>query len=111
MQVGIFSQVMKGSIEKQVMAEIPGILANFLELPESDVKVVPQKSKIGPDFLVKASGYHFLIECKSTSARAPLLMALRQISEIKDSFKKGAIPLIVVPYMGKSGMDFCQDHG
>ena len=37
-------------------------------------------------------------------------MALRQISEIKDSFKKGAIPLVVVPYMGKSGMDFCQDH-
>ena len=101
---------MKGSIEKQAMAEVPGILANFLELPESDVNVVPQKGKIGPDFLVKTSGYHFLVECKSTAARAPLLMALRQISEIKDSYKKGAIPLIVVPYMGKSGMDFCQDH-
>jgi len=50
------------------------------------------------------------VEYKSTAARAPLLMALRQISEIKDSFKKGAIPLVVVPYMGKSGMDFCQDH-
>ncbi len=37
-------------------------------------------------------------------------MALRQISEIKDSFEKDAIPLIVVPYMGKSGMDFCQEH-
>jgi hypothetical protein len=100
----------KGSIEKQAMAEAPGILANFLELPESDVKVVPQKGKIGPDFSLKASGYHFLVEFKSTAARAPLFMALRQISEIKDSLKKGAIPLIVVPYMGKSGMDFCQDH-
>jgi len=50
------------------------------------------------------------VECKSTAARAPLLMALLQISEIKDSFKKGAIPLIVVPYMGKSGMDFCKNH-
>ena len=50
------------------------------------------------------------MEYKSTAARAPLLLALRQISEIKDSFKKGAIPLVVVPYMGKSGMDFCQDH-
>jgi hypothetical protein len=101
---------MKGSIEKQAMAEVPGILANFLELPESDVNVVPQQGKMGPDFLVKASGYHFLVECKSTAARAPLHMALRQISEIKDSYKKGSIPLIVVPYMGKSGMDFCQDH-
>jgi hypothetical protein len=101
---------MKGSIEKQAMTEIPGILATLLELPESDVNVVPQQGKISPDFLVKAPGYHFLVECKSTAARAPLLMALRQISEIKDSFKKDAIPLIVVPYMGKSGMDFCQDH-
>ncbi len=42
---------MKGSIEKQAMAEVPGILANFLELPESDVNVVPQQGKIGPDFL------------------------------------------------------------
>jgi hypothetical protein len=87
---------MKGSFEKQAMAEVPGILANFLELPESDVNVVPQQGKIGPDFLVKASGYHFLVECKGTAARAPLLMALQQISEIKESFK--------------SGMDFCQDH-
>jgi hypothetical protein len=101
---------MKGSIEKQAMAEVPGILANFLELPENDVNVVPQQGKIGPDFSVKASGYHFLVECKGTAARAPLLMALRQFSEIKDSFKKEAIPLIVVPYMGKSGMDFCQEH-
>ena len=101
---------MKGSIEKQAMAEVPRILANFLELPENDVNVVPQQGKIGPDFSVKASGYHFLVECKSTAARAPLLMALRQISEIKHSYKKSAIPLIVVPYMGKSGMDFCQEH-
>jgi hypothetical protein len=101
---------MQSSIEKQAMAEVPGILANFLELPENDVNVVPQQGKIGPDFSVKASGYHFLVECKSTAARAPLLMALRQISEIKDSFKKEAIPLIVVPYMGKSGMDFCQEN-
>jgi hypothetical protein len=101
---------MNGQIEKQAMTEVPGILANFLELLRSDVIVVPQKSKIGPDFLVKASGYNFIVECKSTAARAPLLMALQQISEIKDSFKKDAIPLIVVPYMGKSGMDFCRDH-
>jgi hypothetical protein len=101
---------MKGSIEKLAMTEVPGILSYFLEIPRSDVNVVPQQGKIGPGFLVIASGYHFLVECKSTAARAPLLMALQQISEIKDSFKKDAIPLIVVPYMGKSGINFCQDH-
>jgi len=101
---------MKGSIKKQAMVEVPSILSDFLELPRSDVVVVPQQDQIGPDFLMKASGYHFLVEYKSSAARAPLLIALQLIMEIKDSFKKGAIPLIVVPYMGKSGMDFCQNH-
>jgi hypothetical protein len=100
----------KGSIEKQAMAEAPGILAKFLELPEMDVVVETQRGKMRPDFSVKASGYHFLVECKSSAARAPLLMAWRQIEEIKDSYENDAIPLIVVPYMGKTGMDFCQDH-
>jgi hypothetical protein len=101
---------MKGSTEKQAMAKVPGILANFLELPERGVNVVPQEGKIGPDFLVEAVGYQFLVECRSTSAKAPLLLALIQIAENKGSFRKDAIPLIVVPYMGKSGIDFCQDH-
>lgn len=101
---------MKGSIENQAMAEVPGILANFLELPEKDVVVVPQQSGVGLDFLVKASGYHFQVECKSSASRAPLLMALRQITEFKDSLDKDNIPLIVVPYMGRSGMGFCQEH-
>ena len=110
MQVDIFSQVVNPSIEKRAIAEVPAILANFLELPESKVNVVPQEGKIGPDFLAEAAGYQFLVECKSTGARAPLLMALQQIAEIKGSFQKDAIPLIVVPYMGTSGIDFCRNH-
>ena len=46
---------MKGSIGKQAMAEVPGILANFLELPEKDVIAVTQQGDIDLDFLVKAS--------------------------------------------------------
>ena len=103
---------MKGSIEKQAMLEVPGILANFLELPERKVNVVPHQGKNAPDFVVKASGYNFLVLCKDTAARAPLLLALGQILEFKTfSQKRNAIPLIVVPYMGKSGINFCQDHG
>ena len=101
---------MKGSIEKQAMLELPGILASFLELAESKVAVVSQQGKNSPDFVLKASGYNFLVECKGTAARAPLLMALRQISEFKHSFQKDAIPLIAVPYMGQAGIDFCHDH-
>jgi len=101
---------MKDSIEKQAMTEVPGILANFLSLPANDLVVVPQEDNIGLDFWVKASGYHFQVGCQSLSSRAPLLMALRQITEFENSHDKDIIPLIVVPYMGRSGMDFCKDH-
>ena len=38
-------------------------------------------------------------------------MAIRHITEAGNSFDKDAIPLIVVPYMGRSGMDLCNEHG
>lgn len=98
-------------IEKQAKAEVPRILAKFLELPERDVVIASQERDPGPDFEVKAAGYHFQVDCKSSSARAPLLMALIQITELGDSFDQDSIPLIVVPYMGKSGQDFCREHG
>ncbi|MEK6195307.1 MAG: hypothetical protein N2F24_13895, partial [Deltaproteobacteria bacterium] len=72
--------------KKQAMTKIPEILAGLIELPEKDVFVVSQESNAGLDFLVKAAGYHFQVACKSSSSRAPLLMALRQITESKNSF-------------------------
>ena len=101
---------MIGSIEKQAMTKVPEILAKLIELPENVVFVVSQRGNTGLDFLVKAADYHFQVECKSSSSRAPLLMALRQITELRNSFDKHDILLIVVPYMGKSGMDFCKEH-
>ncbi len=99
------------SIEKQAITKVPEILAKLLELPEKDVVVVSPESDTGLDFLVKAVDYHFQVECKSSSSRAPLLLALRQITEFRNSFDKDDIPLIVVPYMGRSGMDLCKEHG
>jgi len=98
------------SIEKQAMAEAPGILAKLLELPEKEVTVDSPKNDSGLDFLLKAAGYHFQVECKSLSSRAPLLVALRQITEARSSFYKDDIPLIIVPYMGRSGMDLCKEN-
>ncbi len=85
-------------------------MASFLGLTEKEVEIVLYEGNKGPDFLVKASGYQFLVECKSSGARAPLLMALQQILFIKDSFPKKAIPLIVVPFMGSSGVIFCTEN-
>jgi hypothetical protein len=102
---------MLGSIEKQLIKKVPGILANLFELPEKDVVAFSQKSDSGLDFFLKAAGYNFIVGCKSSSSRAPLLMAIRQIAGVRNSFAEDDIPLIVVPYMGRSGMDLCKEHG
>ena len=102
---------MMDSAEKQAITKVLGILANLFELPEKDVAVVSQERDTGLDFLLKAAGYHFQVEIKSSSSRAPLLMALRQVMEARNSFDKDDIPLIAVPYMGRSGMDLCKEHG
>ena len=102
---------MIGSIENQAMAEAPRILTKLLELSEKDVVIVSQGSDTGLDFLIKAAGYNFQVECKSSSSKAPLLMALHQITEARNSFDKGDIPLIVVPFMGRSGTDLYKEHG
>ena len=102
---------MKRSIEKQALLELPGILANFLEIQESEVSIVAQEGINTPDFLAEAAGYQFLMEYKSTSAKALLLLALMNFNENRDPHKKDAIPLIVVPYMSDAGIDFCRNHG
>jgi hypothetical protein len=111
MQVVIFIQVMDDSFERIIKSLLPGVLANIIQVPESVVNLLPAKDDSGLDFYVKVPGQHFLVECKSTSARAPLLIARQQIMDFRASFAKDAIPLIVVPYMGKSGIDFCLDNG
>lgn len=98
------------SIEKQAITQVPAILAHFLEISESKVNIIPQIGKNIPGLMVEAADHQFLVECKSTGARAPLLMAMQQIEKIKGSFEKDAVPLIVVPYMGKSGIAFCWNH-
>ncbi len=108
MQVGIFKQVMNTSIEKRAIVEIPAILANFLETTESKVKIRPQVYKSFSCLRLEAAGRRFLVVCRGSSARAPLFLAKAGIIDNKSVIGNDAIPLIAVPYMGKSGIDFCR---
>ncbi len=102
---------MKGAIKKQAMLEVPGIIAKFLELPERRVKVVLPQGTNGPDFVVKTPGCNFLVLFTGTGTKPLLLAAWGRILESKAFFqKKDGIPLIVAPYMGESGANFCRDH-
>ncbi|MBW1723691.1 MAG: hypothetical protein JRJ78_16790, partial [Deltaproteobacteria bacterium] len=94
---------MKGSFEKDVISELPGILARLLEVPEHRVRILEGQKDAGPDFVVDAGKYTFLVECKRSSSRALLHPAVVQLEEIRRSSRQDVIPLLVVPFMGEAG--------
>jgi hypothetical protein len=102
---------MKSVIEILAFTELPRMLAHFLELPEKQVSI-PEKGK-GPvsDFLVRAGKYAFLVESKGSGARAPILTAVNRLKQRKAERENDAIPLVVVPYMGETGLRFCEEQG
>ena len=102
---------MKQTIENIAYIELPGILAGFLEGTEEEVSMTSLTGKNKkPDFVAKACGYEFLIECKRDAGRAALNMARQQILEFATDYSGKAIPLITVPFMGDSGKNYCESY-
>lgn len=101
---------MVSRFEKQVSSEIPGLLARLLEIPESRVSIRGGKREPESDFIIKAGEHTFLVDFKSSSARAPLLLALMRFNEKRRDNGKDGIPLLVVPYMSETGRRFCEEH-
>lgn len=96
--------------EKRVLAEIPQILAKYLEISETDVTILQDDSNCGLDLIIEASHMKFLVECKANSSTASLLMASRQLLKAQNSVLPRAAPLLVVSYMGKTGAEFCEEN-
>lgn len=101
---------MVSRFEKQASSEVPGLLAKLLEIPESRVSIRRGKKEPESDFIIKAGGHTFLVDFKSSSARAPLLLSLMRFNEKRRDNGKDGIPLLVVPYMGEIGSRFCEEH-
>ena len=101
---------MASPFEKQVVSEVPGLLARLLEMPNSRVAVRPGEKSAGHDFVISAGEHTFLVESKGSSARAPLIQAISRLEEHRKNQGKGVISLLVVPYMGETGRRLCEEH-
>ena len=101
---------MQSVFEILAFSELPRRLAEFLELPEEQVTIPERGKESGPDFMVRAGKYTFLVETKGSSARAPLILAVTKLKERRKNQGKHVVPLLVVPYMGETGRRFCEEH-
>lgn len=102
---------MKYLFEKQMINELPRRLAAFLEMPESEVRILERRKDRGPDFVIDAGKYKFFVEFRSASNRALLNLAADRLEGIKSDLGDDGIPLLVVPFMGETGRRFCDEHG
>jgi hypothetical protein len=101
---------MGSPFEKQVVSEVPGLLAALLEIPKSRVSVHAGAKGSGSDFVMSAGKRAFPVESKGSSARAPLIQAIFKLKENRKKQGKDIIPLLVVPYMGETGRRLCEKH-
>lgn len=101
---------MQSTFEILAFSELPRRLAEFLELPKEQV-IIPESGKEpGPEFMVRAGKYTFLVESKDSSALAPVSLAVTRLKKRRKNQGKDVIPLLVVPYMGETGRGFCEEH-
>ena len=96
--------------EKNAISRIPTILAQLLDAPDDQVIINKSSRESGEDIYMEVGQHAFRVQYRSSSARAPLLIA--QIELQKSLGKRGrkTIPLVAVPYMGESGRRYCEEH-
>lgn len=93
-------------IEALAKSRLPAILSDALGLESRQVRVTPSKNE-AYDFTADADGRSLLIEVLGPSMPA----LLRHWERVSSAAKKRDIPMVVVPYMTRSGRDLCSDHG
>src|SRR4029453_813673 len=67
----------------------------------------PSSRGNGPDGVFQAGKYHFVVEAKSSNRLASVDQACRQAQLFARRASPGAVPLVVVPFMGPSGRQAC----
>jgi len=106
---------MSRALSQRLEDEVPKRLAELLAVPVSRMKVERQPAAIGKggqvDLIAQAGGFIFVVECKSKGEAASAAIAARQVRVYAEHFKKKAIPVVAVPYMGEVGRKLCDEAG
>lgn len=84
-------------------------LAKILDSPIDAVKDQPNVCSIRCDAVVSIRRHNFAIEWKRSGALGQVSNAANMLKQEVAASKRRLIPLISVPYMGKKGMEYCDD--
>ena len=96
-------------IEKAVVR-----LAELLDVQTGDLAFLENKSPIHgewADAIIGGADHKFVVEHKSTTSLASVVLATSQLKAICSRWTETVIPLLVVPYMSESGREYCKEVG
>ena len=99
--------------ERQIIREASERLCDLLDAPYDPSAVnleVRLRDKIA-DAIVTVGSRAFIIESKRSAALGTIARAIHQLEIMTQISKRPLIPIIAVPYMGKSGREYCERAG
>jgi predicted RecB family endonuclease len=95
------------------LKQTPSRLAELLAITESELKVERDRATNGgqADMVISWGDKVMVIECKASGQADSVAMAARNARNYARTLSKGAIPVVVVPYMGEVGQRLCEEEG
>jgi hypothetical protein len=88
--------------EKQLVAEVPAVLASLLDVPERDIKVETGRAP-NADLLVRAAGHSFVVDVLGVASPGPIVARAERLASVVRQLRRKATPLLAVPFMTEAG--------
>ncbi len=91
-------------LEREATHRLPSLLATLLDLQVGEIEEQPSHlTDQRFDAVIDAGGRRWLIEVKASSSPGVVAAAADQLLHHGEYAGQGAVPLLVVPYMGNAG--------
>ena len=94
--------------ESQVAKLAAERLADLLDVPPAEVHVSRELREPIADAVFRVGDLTFAVECKRSGAAAPVAVAAEQARRAASALESGAVPIVVVPFMGAVGRERCR---
>ncbi len=91
--------------EQIAMQQIAQRLAELVNIPSSEIRFRTEATNV--DGILELGPFTFVIEWKGSGLAGPVANAIEQVKRYASQFT-GAVPLVVVPYMGDTGKKHCK---
>ncbi len=99
--------------ERQATLQAAQRLSEVLDVPEHEVNVSHERSfgNLRVDAVVESGPYEFAVDWKASGSLGNVFRAVHEVRAASGDLPDTVTPLLVVPFMGESARDYCEESG